>query len=190
MNKNNIKIPNLKLKRSWIITIILTCCTVSLGIWAWQTSLNNRTYTIHSVSGEEAIQWAKRAKEDKWVEIVELAWEEKHTLDESSNMLRQKMYYRSIPKRKIDDYIRVKESVFVRQWTLRKKAANQMNMLDKAGFSNAGKMAEKISNEASKQDRNALLLTVGFLICLLVTLRYGIITIRQSKINNSKNMNK
>lgn len=138
--------------KSWYFTAILTLAAIGLSIWAWKMA-NNRDFDVSfSASDDEAIAWANKAKEDRWVEIVE--WKR---VDGKSVLV-------PIPNDEIDDYVRSHDSIHVRRWLESDNGVNILKGLVGHGYPDAAGLAAETEKDASRKSISTSWLTVAAIV--------------------------
>ena len=147
--------------RWWAITIGLGCCTVALGTWAWHTANRRGSEVVFSTSGAEAVQWAARAKEDRWAELV------------IREVVDGELVYVEVPEDEIDDHVRSDTSVIVRRWLSHDDVAAQFGSL--LGYSGATGAEEEESEAAAAQRSATTGLTVAAVLAALLAFVSGLV---------------
>jgi hypothetical protein len=148
--------------KSWYFTVVLTLAAIGLSVWAWKMA-NNRDFDVSfSASDDEAIAWADKAKEDRWVEIVE-----RKRVDNKSVLV-------PIPNDEIDDYVRSHDSILVRRWLESDNGANILKGLVGHGYPDAAGLADETEKDASRQAIFTSWLTVAAIVLWLAAVTSAI----------------
>ncbi len=149
------------------IAAALTIAAIGFGIWAWQTA-NQRDFDVtFKASGEEMMRWAEQAKEDRWVEIVEM----KHIDGD--------IRYVPVPDDEIDDYVRANDSVFVRRWLEGDTGANLLAGLAAHGYGDAAGAAAEAADDASGQRSTVYFLAFMSVVCAFAAAAAASVVLRR-----------
>ncbi len=135
------------------IAAALIIASIGFGIWAWETA-NQRDFDVtFSASGEEMMKWAEQAKEDRWVEIVEM------------KRIDGKLEYVPIPDDEIDAYVGSNDSVLVRRWLEGDAGANLLAGLAAHGYPDAAGAAAEAADDAAGQRSGVYFLAFLSIVC-------------------------
>jgi hypothetical protein len=135
------------------IVVLLTIAAIGFGIWAWEMAYHRDFDVTFSASGKEMQMWAEKAKDDRWVEIVE------------SKRIDGKLDLVPIPEDEIDAYINSRSSVLVRRWLEGDAGANILAGLASHGYPDAAGAAAEAAGSASSKKSTALWLAFIAFIC-------------------------
>ena len=133
--------------KKMVVAVILMCFALIFGLWAWNVAEQRDFDVIFAASGEKAIQWAERAKTDKWVEVVKL------------ELLNGKLTYVPLTKEEIDKQNLSDSTIMVRRWLPGDEGSETLNTLDKIGYSGAGELARNKSEKAATKKRKVFWLS-------------------------------
>lgn len=152
-----------------LISIILVCATVGLGIWAWRTAQKRDFDVVFGVSRDDALQWAERAREDSSVEIVEL------------RIVDGKVTHVPVPDDELDEHVRNEESVLVRRWLSNETGAGITGLLATHGYPDAAGVAGETADAAAGQRTRTRALTLAAVVAGLAALASGILAARRNR---------
>jgi len=159
----------------WVIALLSACCSVGFGIWAWNSVDREEFQTVITASGEEARDWAEKAKVDRSVEIVT------YTGGDGA------LPFEAIPREEIDSHVRTNSEVFVRRWYSQDKAMAMMATLSDHGYPDAGEIKDKAAeNQAAKRTKTTLLTMVTIIAGLSAVSACVVAMIRQRRIGRRR----
>jgi len=159
--------------KRWLITLVLACLSLGVGAWAWQVGQARDNDLIFGASGEEAKEWAEKAKHDRWVELVTI------------EILDHEVVYVPVPNHKIDEQLKIDSNNIFRRWITKKEAASITQMLSSGGLSGMAEHTKDLANEEAAQKSNSTWLAVLSILLGLGAVATGIRTARQvTKPNN------
>jgi hypothetical protein len=153
-----------------LITIVLACAAIGLGIWARHTAQQREFEIVFATSGDDALRWAESAKKDRWVEIVELE------ITDSGQVT-----HVAIPDDQLDEHLRKNDSVFVRRWLPNDAGAGITGLLAQGGYSDMTGMANKTAKAAAWQRIRTRLLALAAVIAGLAAVPSGVLAVRRSR---------
>ena len=151
-------------------TIALACTAIGLGIWAWRTAQQREFDVVFGTGGDEALRWAERAKEDRWVEIVELK------VTDSG-----KITHVPVPDDQIDEHVRTNKSVLVRRWLSNDAGAGITGLLATHGYPDAAGVAGKTAGAAARQRTRTRVLTLAAVVAGLAAVASGVLAVRKNR---------
>lgn len=155
--------------RCWLITGFLVCATIGLGIWAWQTAHQRDFEVVFAASGDEAEQWAEKAKEDRWVELVTM------------EIVDGQVTHVPVAHDEIDSHVRTNSSVFVRRWLPSDTAAGITGALATHGYPDMAQLAGKRVDAATGQKARATRLTISTVATGVLAVAFGIVATIRSR---------
>lgn len=147
------------LVKYWLITVALLCITVILGTLAWRAANHREHWVTKTVSGSEALEFAERAKRDKWLELVEFG--------PGGELI-------PVPNDRIDDHLRTHKHVVVRRYLSASKTAEMSTTLDAlaayGGGPAAAELAEDMRSDAASVSYQTWGWTIGTVVLAIATL--------------------
>ena len=152
-----------------LISIVLACATVGLGIWAWRTAQQRDFDVVFGVSRDDALQWAERAREDRSVEIVEL------------RIVDGRVTHEPVPDDELDEHVRNEETVLVRRWLSSETGAGITGLLATHGYPDAAGVAGETAAAAAGQRTRTRALTLAAVVAGLAALASGVLAARRSR---------
>jgi hypothetical protein len=143
----------------WLITVALLCVTVAVGTVAWRAANHREHWVTDTVSGSEALEFAEKAKRDKWLELVEFG--------PGGELI-------PVPNDRIDDHLRTHQHVTVRRYLSASKATEMSTTLDAlaayGGGPAAAELAADMRSDAASVRYQTWGWTIGAVVAAIATL--------------------
>jgi chromosomal replication initiation ATPase DnaA len=150
--------------KRWLLTLVLACLSLGVGAWAWQVYQARETNLIFGATGEEAKEWAEKAKHDRWVELVTI------------EIIDHDVVYVPVPNKDIDQQLKTDANNLLRRWLSNQEAASIVNKLTNSGYSQMSEQANTLADESSTQNITATWLAIVSFVIALAAIATGIRT--------------
>lgn len=154
--------------KRWLTPLILACLSLGFGVWAWQVGQARDNDLIFGATGEEAKEWAEKAKNDRWVELVTIEF------------IDHDVVYVPVPNHKIDEQLKVDSNNIFRRWITKEEAASVTQMLSDGGLSGMAEHTQELEQERATQTSTTLWLGVVSVAFGLGAVTTGIKTARSN----------